>query len=89
MRRLEFHYTPTARIHGFFAFVCYGRLLFRARSFAQIVEFTRLLVTDFGNFDYGASVPRLSAILGLSLLIPMEIIQYCKDDAYYTSGENG
>ena len=73
----------TARILGFFAFVCYGWLLFRARSFAQIVEFTRLLVTDFGNIDYGASVPRLSAILGLSLLIPMEIIQYCKDDAYY------
>ena len=70
-------------ILSFFAFVCYGWLLFRARSFTQIVDFTRLLITDFGNLDYGASVPRLSAILGLGLLIPMEIIQYWKDDAHY------
>jgi alginate O-acetyltransferase complex protein AlgI len=70
-------------ILSFFAFVCYGWLLFRARSFTQIVNFTRLLITDFGNLDYGASVPKLSAILGLGLLIPMEIIQYWKDDAHY------
>jgi len=70
-------------ILGFFAFVCYGWLLFRARSFTQIIDFTRLLVTDFGDLDYGASLPRLSAILGLSLLIPMEIIQFWKNDALY------
>lgn len=73
----------TTAILSFFAFVCYGWLLFRAHSFTQIIDFTRLLVTDFGNIDYGASLPRLSAILGLSLLIPMEIIQYWKDDAHY------
>jgi hypothetical protein len=73
----------TTEILSFFAFVCYGWLLFRARSFTQILDFTRLLVTDFGNIDYGASLPRLSAILGLCLLIPMEAIQYWKDDAHY------
>jgi len=48
----------------FFVLVCYGWLLFRAQSFSQIAQFTSLLVTDFGNLDYGASLPKLSSILG-------------------------
>ena len=38
-------------IAAFFVVTCYGWLLFRAHSLAQIVEFSRLLVMDFGNLD--------------------------------------
>jgi alginate O-acetyltransferase complex protein AlgI len=71
------------QIIGFFALVCYGWLLFRAHSFAQIFDFSRILVTDFGNLDYAAGFPRLSAIVGLALLIPMEVWQYCTDEPTY------
>jgi len=75
--------TQAISIVGFFALICYGWLLFRAHSLTQIVDFTRLLFVDFGNIDYGAGLPRMSALLGLALLIPMEIIQYWKADAHY------
>jgi alginate O-acetyltransferase complex protein AlgI len=65
---------------GFLAVVCYGWLLFRARSFTQIIDFTSLLVTDFGDLDYGARAPRLSAIFGMALLFAVELIQYWKTD---------
>jgi alginate O-acetyltransferase complex protein AlgI len=65
---------------GFLVVVCYGWLLFRARSFTQIVDFSTLLITDFGNFDYGARSPRLSALLGMALLSGMELVQYWKTD---------
>jgi alginate O-acetyltransferase complex protein AlgI len=68
---------------GFFGVICYGWLLFRAHSLAQIVRFTSLLFTDFGNLSYGAGKPRLSALLGMSLLLPIEVIQYCKADPYF------
>jgi hypothetical protein len=61
---------------GFFALTCYGWLLFRAHSLAQVTQFSRLLLFDFGNLDYGGGIPRLSALIGLVLLIPMEIAQY-------------
>jgi alginate O-acetyltransferase complex protein AlgI len=64
----------------FLVVVCYGWLLFRARSFTQIIDFTTLLVTDFGNLDYGGRVPRLSASFGMMLLFGMELIQYWKAD---------
>ena len=65
---------------GFLIVVCYGWLLFRARSFAQIVDFTSLLITDFGDLDFGARAPRLSALFGMALLFGMELIQYWKAD---------
>ncbi|WP_426424838.1 MBOAT family O-acyltransferase [Bradyrhizobium genosp. A] len=66
---------------GFFSIVvCYGWLLFRAHSFAQIVDFTTLLFTDFGNLDYGARAPRLSALCGVALLLAVELAQYWKAD---------
>jgi alginate O-acetyltransferase complex protein AlgI len=61
---------------GFFALTCYGWLLFRAHSLAQVTQFSRLLLFDFGNLDYGGGIPRLSALIGVVLLIPMEIAQY-------------
>jgi D-alanyl-lipoteichoic acid acyltransferase DltB (MBOAT superfamily) len=68
---------------GFFVVICYGWLLFRAHSLAQIVKFSSLLVTDFGNFSYGAGMPRLSALLGMSLLLAMEVTQYWKADTHF------
>jgi alginate O-acetyltransferase complex protein AlgI len=37
------------RMALFFVFVCFGWLLFRANSFGQIVDFTRILLTDFSD----------------------------------------
>lgn len=68
---------------GFFVVTCYGWLLFRAHSLDQIVKFTSLLVTDFGNLSYGAGTPRLSALLGISLLFVMEVAQYWKADTHF------
>jgi alginate O-acetyltransferase complex protein AlgI len=68
---------------GFFVVICYGWLLFRAHSLAQIVKFSSLLVTDFGNLSYGAGTPRLSALLGMSLLSAMEVAQYWKADSHF------
>lgn len=67
----------------FFVVICYGWLLFRAHSLAQIVDFSSLLVTDFGNLDYGGGSPRLSSLLGMSLLFAMEVAQYWKADPCY------
>jgi len=72
-----------ARIGFFFLFTLYGWLLFRAHSFADITHFTRILFTDFGNLDYGAAVPRLSAILGTVVLVAIELIQYRRSDPQF------
>jgi D-alanyl-lipoteichoic acid acyltransferase DltB (MBOAT superfamily) len=82
----EFWKHPIARlalIAIFFVFVCYGWLLFRAHSLAQVVHFSSLLVSDFGNFNYSAGIPRFSSILGLILLLCMELVQYWTNDARY------
>jgi alginate O-acetyltransferase complex protein AlgI len=70
----------------FFVFICYGWLLFRAQSLAQIVHFSSLLVSDFGDLNYGAGIPRFSSILGLALLLCMELAQYWTGDARYYRG---
>jgi len=61
----------------------YGWLLFRAHSFGQIAHFSSLLFTDFGDLNYGGGAPRLSALLGIILLIVMELLQYWKADSHY------
>ncbi len=67
----------------FLVVVCYGWLLFRAHSFGQIAHFTSLLVTDFGDLNYGGGAPRLSALFGLILLIVMELVQHWRTDSLY------
>jgi alginate O-acetyltransferase complex protein AlgI len=74
------HLTANA---AFFVVTCYGWLLFRAHSLAQITDFSYLLVADFGHLDYGGGTPRLSSLLGMSLLLLMEIAQYRKGDPCY------
>jgi alginate O-acetyltransferase complex protein AlgI len=72
-----------ALIAIFFVFICYGWLLFRAQSLAQILHFSGLLVSDFGNLNYGAGIPRFSSILGLALLLCIELVQYWTNDARF------
>ena len=66
----------TLKIFAFGLVTLYGWLLFRARSFHQIAEFTRVLLTDFGNFSLGAALPSLAPLLGIVLLSGWEIAQY-------------
>jgi D-alanyl-lipoteichoic acid acyltransferase DltB (MBOAT superfamily) len=81
---VEHSVSHIASICVFFVFVCYGWLLFRAQSLAQIGHFSSLLISDFGNIDYGAGAPRLSSIFGVALLLLMEVAQYwTKDSCYY------
>ncbi len=61
---------------GFFALTCYGWLLFRATSLDQIIHFTRLLVTDFGNFTLTMPKLPLATMIGLPLLIGYEALAY-------------
>lgn len=68
---------------AFLVVICYGWLLFRAHSLTQIIDFSSLLLTDFGNLDYGASAPKFSSLLGMGLLLIMEIWQYSKSDPHY------
>jgi D-alanyl-lipoteichoic acid acyltransferase DltB (MBOAT superfamily) len=58
----------------FFQVVCYGWLLFRARSFGQIVGFTRAALGEW-RLPAGVPQPPLSALGGLGLLIGLELWQ--------------
>ena len=60
----------------FFAFTCYGWLLFRANSFGQIASFTRTLFLDFGNLAMTLRKPPLAAMLGLPVLLFFECLEY-------------
>ena len=72
-----------AKIGFFFIFTLYGWLLFRATSLEQVVTFTGLLLMGSGGLDYGAAMPRLSAAIGIPLLIAMELIEYNSGNRYW------
>lgn len=56
----------------FFVFTCYGWLLFRSNSFAQIFNFTQILLTNFSwNFS-GFVKPTFAGIISVPLLIIYE-----------------
>lgn len=61
----------------FFAFICYGWLLFRANSFHQIVSFTQTLL-GFGVAGAPSILqrPPLGAMLGLLLLAILQTAEY-------------
>jgi alginate O-acetyltransferase complex protein AlgI len=60
----------------FFGLTCYGWLLFRANSLEQIVSFTQILLTNFGDFSLSMPKPTLSGMMGLAVLIAYEFIEY-------------
>lgn len=72
-----------AKIGFFFLFTLYGWLLFRANSLHQVVDFTRLIFSTSGLHDFGAAVPRLSALAGIPVLAAMEFIEYNSNDRFW------
>jgi alginate O-acetyltransferase complex protein AlgI len=67
----------------FFILTCYGWLLFRANSLEQVATFTKILLTDFGNFSLSMPKPSLSGLIGLPLLIIYEVIEYQFKDVHF------
>jgi hypothetical protein len=63
----------------FFQIVCYGWLLFRARSFGQIASYSQALITGW-NRPSALATPPLSSLLGLALLSLIEIASFATDD---------
>ena len=64
------------KIMFFFAITCYGWLLFRATSFAQISEFTSILLFNWDDLTINIKRPTLGAILALPILIIFEYAEY-------------
>jgi alginate O-acetyltransferase complex protein AlgI len=64
------------RMVFFFAFVCYGWLLFRATSFHQIAEFTGTVLTAGGGWSWHIKQPDLGVFIGLPLLAALEVWQF-------------
>ena len=62
------------KIALFFQVVCYGWLLFRARSFSQIVAFTRDALFEWRLPTHVPS-PSLPALAGLALVLALEAWQ--------------
>jgi D-alanyl-lipoteichoic acid acyltransferase DltB (MBOAT superfamily) len=60
----------------FFVITCYGWLLFRASSLAQVIAFTRGLLTGYGGMTLTMKTPTLAAMLGSAILVPYEFVQY-------------
>jgi alginate O-acetyltransferase complex protein AlgI len=67
----------------FFGLTCYGWLLFRANSWDQIVTYTKILLTDFGNLSLNISKPTLPALIGLPLLLLYEVFEYYAGSVYF------
>jgi D-alanyl-lipoteichoic acid acyltransferase DltB (MBOAT superfamily) len=65
----------------FFVLTCYGWLLFRATSLAQIITFTKILFLDFGNLTLSIPKPPLPALLGIPLLIGYEVVEYLAENS--------
>ena len=62
----------------FFQVVCYGWLLFRARSFGQIASYTAALLHPVGPVT--VPTPTLPALIGLVVLVALEAMQWISGD---------
>ncbi len=67
----------------FFQLVCYGWLLFRAHSFAQIAAFTRQLAT--GGYHVAPTLlkPSLATMIGVVLLVAYDFMAYRSERATF------
>ena len=65
----------------FFIINAYAWLLFRATSFDQIAEFTRLLFWDF-ELTFSIERPTFSALLGIPMLLLLDVYFYRSDDVH-------
>ena len=64
------------KMAGFGIITLYGWLLFRARSFDQVVGYTATLFSGRGGLAIDAGRPALSSAIGVMVLIVWEIAQY-------------
>ncbi|HEX2730531.1 MAG TPA: MBOAT family O-acyltransferase [Polyangiaceae bacterium] len=71
------------RMAFFFVFICYGWLLFRASSFKRVVEFTRVLVSDFSDLGLHLKMPPASALFGLLVLGMIEVLQFQTETPFF------
>lgn len=67
----------------FFIVTCYGWLLFRSTTLAQVITFTKILFGDFGNLALSIPKPPLPALLGIPLLICYEVVEYQTDNPHF------
>jgi alginate O-acetyltransferase complex protein AlgI len=60
----------------FAQFICYGWLLFRARSLAQIADYSKTLIA--GHYDWSISLarPPLATLLGVAALLMHDLAAY-------------
>jgi alginate O-acetyltransferase complex protein AlgI len=63
-------------------FILYGWLLFRARSFPQIVTITGKLFA-FSSFSFGLDLPRFSALVGIPVLLVFDTFDYSQNNNEY------
>ena len=64
------------KMAGFGIITLYGWLLFRARSFDQVVGYTATLFSGRGGLAIDAGRPAVSSAIGVMVLIVWEIAQY-------------
>lgn len=60
----------------FFQVTCYGWLLFRARSFEQIWNYTVILATHIGEFTTSVPPPPFATLIGIPLLLVLDAFEY-------------
>ena len=68
----------------YFQVTCYGWLLFRAGSFSQIVEYTKKIFLELGDFTISVPRPPLATLVGVLLLVLVDSFQFATgDDKFY------
>lgn len=73
------------KIIGFFMVTLYGWLIFRSPTVDKILEYSSVLIFDFGNLHLTAALPRAAAIFGMPIFIFIEIYEYAKKGrSFYT-----
>jgi hypothetical protein len=59
-------------IASFFILTNLGWILFRSRSFGQIMDIFRVLINDIGNLKLSVEMPTKAAIIGFPLFLILE-----------------
>lgn len=63
----------------FFIITCYGWLIFRSPSLEKVLALSSTLIFDFGNLNFGATRPRLAALIGLPVFFIIEFVEYANN----------
>ena len=71
------------KIIVFFSITCYGWLLFRAGSITQVIDFTSILLLNWGDVFLSIKRPPLVAFLSIPVLFLYELSEYYTKNAKY------